>query len=120
MLTSSFLKRHLKRSQELIAYEHAAWDRHNERKKKSLHHNINHQVPRKRTMVFRDREAANTQLIQDYLSPNPNYGDQFFQRRFRLPRTMFFNICTKLAQHDKYWEQRPVSKKVMGIDFNLN
>jgi hypothetical protein len=102
MAQSTFFSRYLKRAREFIQEDLDDWD------EELALEDLLDEPKKKKKMVYRNREEAHANLYRDYLSENPRYDEETFQRRFRMPSNMFKDICTRLVQHDKYWEQRPV------------
>ncbi len=68
------------------------------------------------TYIRRDRASADARLHSDYFGAEPLYNDRMFQRRFRMSKELFLNICSDLQKHDRYW----IQKTVRFIDVSIN
>jgi hypothetical protein len=62
--------------------------------------------PEKRKQIHRDRRDGLDRLQRDYLGDAPVYSDEQFQRRFRLPRSLFMRIVDTLRARDTYFTCR--------------
>ncbi|XP_021719578.1 uncharacterized protein LOC110687255 [Chenopodium quinoa] len=65
-------------------------------------------VPRqrkRREVIPRNREAAHDQLVVDYFSDQPLYGDDKFRRRFRMRKPLFMKIVNQLSETDQFFQQ---------------
>lgn len=115
MVKSTFFSSYSERAREFVQEEMEDWDQDVSDDIQDVDEDDTR--PRKK-MVHRDQEAANAQLISDYLCPDSTYDEETFQCQFQMPSQMFEDICTRLAQHDKYWEQRRVS--FLSLDLALS
>ncbi|EQC35695.1 hypothetical protein SDRG_06975 [Saprolegnia diclina VS20] len=58
-----------------------------------------------RKMVKRDIASGHSNIMRDYLSPDPTYGETLFRRRFRMSSAMFRRIVGDL-ESDSFFAQR--------------
>lgn len=72
--------------------------------------------PGKSANLDRGRADGATQLYRDYFSPNPTYPEHMFSRRFRLSRQSFIDICNKLEQTNRYFQQRKDCTGLLGFN----
>ncbi|XP_073317310.1 uncharacterized protein [Primulina huaijiensis] len=63
-------------------------------------------MKRRRRFVQRNSEVGHERLFNDYLSTNPMYPNQIFQRRFRMRRKLFLSIVNALENCSSYFQQR--------------
>ena len=64
-------------------------------------------VPGRLPNIYRGREAAYQQLVNDYFSGgNSTYPESKFRRRFRMRRELFERIVERLGTDDDYFKQR--------------
>ena len=70
---------------------------------------------RRRAHLFRDRDAANNRLMQDYFVDNPRYPEHIFRRRFRMSKRLFLRIAGDLEREFEYFEHRPDASGLLGF-----
>lgn len=66
------------------------------------------------------RGASN--WIKDYIAPNPTYPEYIFQRRFSIPRVLYFALKHDLLLHrTEFWKQRTngIGFKCIPTDLKL-
>ncbi|XP_021774245.1 uncharacterized protein LOC110738179 [Chenopodium quinoa] len=74
-------------------------------------------VPRqrkRREVIPRNREATHDQLVVDYFSEQPLYGDDKFRRRFRMRKPLFMKIVNQLSETDRFFQQHPDASMRLG------
>lgn len=71
-------------------------------------------VLRRRTNV-NDREAAATNLFNDYFSGNPADNEERFRQRYRMSRRLFLRIVDAVKNHDLYFVQRRNAVGKLGL-----
>ncbi|XP_071689211.1 uncharacterized protein [Rutidosis leptorrhynchoides] len=72
-------------------------------------------VPRPRTYIARDREAAAERLYNDYFAESPIYPEKKFKRRFRMSRQLLLRIIEGISNYNShnipdyflYFRERP-------------
>ena len=72
-------------------------------------------LPGRRKNIDRNFAAGHDRIYQDYFSENPTYGNADFERRFRMPREMFYRVMDHVALYDDYFIQRPDCTGRMGL-----
>ncbi|XP_062556708.1 uncharacterized protein LOC134221532 [Armigeres subalbatus] len=55
------------------------------------------------------------QLLRDYFSENPTYGDSQFRRRFRMSRDLFTKIVADIESANLYFVQKPDATGKLGL-----
>ena len=60
-------------------------------------------LPGKRANLPQDFEATHTQIYSDIFSENPLYTDSMFERRFRMPRSLFQRIMHDILEFDPWF-----------------
>ena len=58
------------------------------------------------TPVNRDYILSHERLFQDYFTQSPVYNAKLFGRRFRMSRSFFLRIQSKVESHDRYFVQK--------------
>ncbi|EFP93801.1 uncharacterized protein PGTG_19846 [Puccinia graminis f. sp. tritici CRL 75-36-700-3] len=56
-----------------------------------------------REIILRNRIAGNECLMANYFVKRPVYPNRIFERRFRMSKNLFNQICSDLQQHDRFW-----------------
>ena len=57
-------------------------------------------------VINHDREAADSNLFNDYFSENPRYNENLFRRRYRMSRPLFLRVVEAVRSHDSFFHQR--------------
>ncbi|XP_021750446.1 uncharacterized protein LOC110716122 [Chenopodium quinoa] len=63
----------------------------------------------------REREKGHVQLYNDYFANNPVYNDNQFRRRFRMQRSLFCRIMSKVVEGDQFFQQRRNAAGKLGL-----
>ncbi|XP_021766662.1 putative nuclease HARBI1 [Chenopodium quinoa] len=63
----------------------------------------------------REREKGHVQLYNDYFANNPVYNDNQFRRRFRMQRSLFCRIMSKVVEGDQFFQQRRNADGKLGL-----
>lgn len=75
----------------------------------------------RRPNIDRQFRSGHQKLFDDYFADNPTYDEQTFYRRFRIPKSLFTQICDDLGRHDEFFTLRcDAAGKILGfasIDF---
>lgn len=58
-----------------------------------------------RAYIDHKRKEGHENLVRDYFSPTPIYGNVFFRRRSRMSRNLFFRIHDKIVSYYSYFVQ---------------
>ncbi|XP_048591653.1 putative nuclease HARBI1 [Brassica napus] len=61
---------------------------------------------KKRAYIDRDREDGHNCLWNDYFCENATYPNQIFRRRFRMNKSLFMHIVTRLADEVPFIQRR--------------
>ncbi|XP_056685446.1 uncharacterized protein [Spinacia oleracea] len=70
---------------------------------------------KKSRYIDRDREAANTRLMNDYFVDRPLYPEYVFRRRFRMRKHIFLRVVEAVtAKQHEYFQQRPDATGKLG------
>ena len=61
---------------------------------------------KKRIYIERNREECDIRLWNDYFSETPTYPPNLFRRRFRMNKTLFMHIVTRLSNEVEFFQQK--------------
>ena len=64
--------------------------------------------------IKRNYLAGHERFYLDYFANSPIYLEKEFQSRFRMSRSLFFNIISKVEAHDPYFVQKRNGGKKLG------
>ena len=70
--------------------------------------------PGKRSNVDRGVRFGAERIYRDYFSAVPTYGELHFQRRYRMPRSLFLRIHDSILEKDPYFCERQDATKKLG------
>ncbi|XP_050286616.1 uncharacterized protein LOC126725756 isoform X1 [Quercus robur] len=70
---------------------------------------------KRRSYIRRNHLAGHERLYLDYFADSPVYSEKVFRRRFRMSRTLFLNIISKVEAHDPYFVQKRNGGKKLGL-----
>ena len=59
--------------------------------------------------------AGHKRLYLDYFANSLVYQEKVFRRRFRMSRSLFLNIISKVEAHDPYFVQKRNGGKKLGL-----
>ena len=62
--------------------------------------------PKRRRYIRCNHLAGHERLFLDYFAPTPIYPPALFHKRFRMKRSLFLNIQSKVEAHDSYFVQK--------------
>ena len=62
--------------------------------------------PKRRRSIRRNHLAGHERLFLDYFAPTPIYPPALFHSRFRMKRSLFLHIQSKVETHDSYSVQK--------------
>jgi hypothetical protein len=65
--------------------------------------------------INRSREVFDAHLNADYFGANPTYSLQHFRRRFRMNRSLYLQIESRLETNYRFFTQRPDATGLLGI-----
>ncbi|XP_075665731.1 uncharacterized protein LOC142635468 [Castanea sativa] len=71
--------------------------------------------PKHRRSIRRNHLAGHERLFLDYFAPTPVYPLALFRRRFRMKRSLFLRIQSKVEAHDSYFVQKRNSANKLGL-----
>ena len=71
--------------------------------------------PKRRHYIRRNHLAGHERLFLDYFAPTPIYPPALFRKRFRMKRSLFLNIQSKIEAHDSYFVQKRNSANKLGL-----
>ena len=71
--------------------------------------------PKRRHYIRRNHLAGHERLFLDYFAPTPIYPPALFRKRFRMKRSLFLNIQSKVEAHDSYFVQKRNSANKLGL-----
>ena len=71
--------------------------------------------PKRRHSIRRNHLAGHERLFLNYFAPTPIYPPVLFRRRFRMKRSLFLLIQSKVEAHDSYFVQKRNSAKKLGL-----
>ncbi|XP_076924302.1 uncharacterized protein LOC143586706 [Bidens hawaiensis] len=60
----------------------------------------------RRRYCDREHEHGEERLMKDYFVDSPTYGEDTFQRRFRMRKPLFLRIVAAVTANDVYFQQR--------------
>ncbi|TVU18572.1 hypothetical protein EJB05_34679, partial [Eragrostis curvula] len=64
--------------------------------------------------VPRDILGGHDRIYRDYFADQCVYNDKHFRRRFRMSRSLFLRIVSKVEAHDDYFRQKTNAAGVLG------
>ncbi|XP_059627142.1 uncharacterized protein LOC132269940 [Cornus florida] len=73
------------------------------------------QVRKKKRYIHRDQEGSHYQLMKDYFDENCTYPTEYFHRRFRIQRELFFRILNDVKAYDDYFVQKKDATGRLGL-----
>ena len=71
--------------------------------------------PKLHCSIRRNHLAGHERLFLDYFAPTPIYPPALFRRRFRMKRSLFLRIQSKVKSHDSYFVQKRNSADKLGL-----
>ena len=71
--------------------------------------------PKRCCSIRRNHLAGHERLFLDYFAPTPIYPPGLFRRRFRMKRSLFLHIQSKVETHDSYFVQKRNSAGKLGL-----
>ncbi|XP_023873079.2 uncharacterized protein LOC111985658 [Quercus suber] len=71
--------------------------------------------PKRRHSIRRNHLASHERLFLDYFALTPVYPLALFRRRFRIKRSLFLRIQSKIEAHDSYFVQKRNSANKLGL-----
>ena len=71
--------------------------------------------PKRRRSIRRNHLAGHERFFLDYFTPTPIYPPGLFRRRFRMKRSLFLHIQSKVETHDSYFVQKRNSAGKLGL-----
>ena len=69
--------------------------------------------PKRRHFVRRNYLVGHERLFLDYFAPTSIYPPTLFRRRFRMKRSLFLRIQSKVEAHDSYFVQKKKKTKIV-------
>ncbi|KAL0006135.1 hypothetical protein SO802_013696 [Lithocarpus litseifolius] len=70
---------------------------------------------KRRRYIERDRLAGHKRLYLDYFADTPVYPPNLFRRRFRMSRSLFLRIQSKVETYEPYFIQRRDNAQRLGL-----
>ena len=71
--------------------------------------------PKRRCSIRRNHLVGHERFFLDYFAPTPIYPPALFHRRFRMKRSLFLRIQSKVEAHDSYFFQKRTSANKLGL-----
>ena len=71
--------------------------------------------PKCRHSIRRNHLVGHERFFLDYFAPTPIYPPALFRRRFRIKRSLFLRIQSKVEVYDSYFVQKRHSVKKLGL-----
>ncbi|XP_028078740.1 uncharacterized protein LOC114280561 [Camellia sinensis] len=68
-----------------------------------------------RRYINRERVKGDRQICRDYFTDNPVYPEEYFQRRFRMKRSLFVSILHDIQQVNEYFIQTCDATGALGL-----
>ena len=68
-----------------------------------------------RRYIDRNHLVGHRRLYDDYFVEEPVYPPKLFQRRFRMKRSLFIRILSKVEAHEPYFIQKRNNAKKLGL-----
>lgn len=59
-----------------------------------------------RKNIHREFEASHNRIFDDYFADSPRYNDNLFERRFRMPRSLFLRLMSEVEKHSVFFQQK--------------
>ncbi|XP_075638432.1 uncharacterized protein LOC142610505 [Castanea sativa] len=70
---------------------------------------------KRRQYIDRNHLAGHKRLYDDYFADEPVYPPNVFRRRFRMRRSLFLRIISKVEAHEPYFIQKRNNAKKLGL-----
>ena len=70
---------------------------------------------KRRRSIQRNHLVGHERLFLDYFTLTPIYSPALFRRRFRMKRSLFLHIQSKVETHDSYFAQKRNSARKLGL-----
>ena len=70
---------------------------------------------KRRRHIERDRLVGHKRLYLDYFADTPVYPPHLFRRRFRMSRSLFFRIQSKVETYEPYFIQKRDNAQRLGL-----
>ena len=71
--------------------------------------------PKRHRYIRRNHLAGHERLFLDYFAPTPIYPPALFHSRFRMKRSLFLRIQSKVEAHDSYFVQKRNNANKLGL-----
>ena len=71
--------------------------------------------PGKSPNIDRHRHEMHARMMSDYFADEPVYGPNFFRRRYRIRRSLFFTILDRVCARDDYFVQKIDACGFLGL-----
>ncbi|XP_050248607.1 uncharacterized protein LOC126695849 [Quercus robur] len=68
-----------------------------------------------RQYIERNHLAGHRRLYDDYFAEEPVYPPNLFRRRFRMRRSLFLRILSRVEAHEPYFTQKRNAAKKLGL-----
>ena len=68
-----------------------------------------------RRYIERNHLAGHRRLYDDYFAEEPVYPPNLFRRRFRMRRSLFLRILSRVEAHEPYFTQKRNAAKKLGL-----
>ena len=65
--------------------------------------------------IDRNHLAGHRRLYDDYFAEEPVYPPNLFRRKFRMRRSLFLRILSKVEAHEPYFTQKRNAAKKLGL-----
>jgi hypothetical protein len=69
----------------------------------------------KRPNIDRDAQAGHDRIFKDYFAANATFPRAKFERRYRMPKSIFLRIMEAVEEHDNYFVQKEDCTKKIGL-----
>ena len=66
-----------------------------------------------RAFIRRERIDAHKRLVRSYFVSSPVFPENYFRRRFRMSKDLFFRICNEVKQHNPVFEHKRRLEKML-------
>ena len=67
-----------------------------------------------RAFIRRERIDAHKRLVRNYFASSLVFPENYFRRRFRMSKDLFFRICNEVKRHNPVFEQRRNCAGLLG------
>ena len=71
--------------------------------------------PKRRRFIQRNHLVGHERFFLDYFASAPIYSLALFRRKFRMKRSLFLRIQSKVKSHDSYFVQKRNSANKLGL-----